>query len=175
MRGSTRERVHCRREAQGVQSARAKRASKTAPAGRVGIRQPREALLARWAGDGIGFPVNGEGAFLEACVLARLPTRVLRDGPDDRNPVLGLAADQHLGVGVALVDQVLGGKQAAAAERAVHHFDHVVVRRRGRRGFNVGDQAWSLLIAAFREVDLVAGPRSRRAWCYTGLLGHRAS
>ena len=115
-------------------------------------------MLARWASDGFRFPVDGESAFVKARALPRLPARILRDGADDRDTVLGLAANQHLGIGVSLVDQVLGGQQTAAAERAMNHFDHVVVRRRRRRSFDVGDQTRSRVVAALRKVNLVADP-----------------
>lgn len=125
---------------------------------RISARQPGEAPLAFRTGDDLGFPVHGEGVLSEARALACLPVRVLSHQADDGNSMLGLAADQHLSPGVALVDQVPGGQQTAAAERAMYHFDHVVVRGRSRRGFHVGHQARSRIVAALRKEDLVADP-----------------
>jgi hypothetical protein len=38
----------------------------------------------------------------------------------------------------------------------MHHLNHVVIRRRGRSGLNVGDQAWSILVATLCKVHLVS-------------------
>jgi hypothetical protein len=43
-------------------------------------------------------------------------------------------------------------------KRAMHYLNHVVIRRRGRSGLNVGDQAWSILIATLCKVHLASHP-----------------
>src|ERR1700730_3103421 len=40
----------------------------------------------------------------------------------------------------------------------MHYLNHVVIRRRGRSGLNVGDQAWSILVATLCKVHLVSHP-----------------
>src|SRR3954451_19001918 len=74
---------------------------------RVDVRQPRDALLAQRASHHLTVPVHREAPLVEAGAGTRLPAGVLGHRADDRHPVLALAGDQDLGIGVALVDEVL--------------------------------------------------------------------
>src|SRR3954470_12503708 len=74
------------------------------PVLRVGVRQPRDALLARRAGHYLTVPVHREAPLVEAGAGTRLPAGVLGHRADDRHAVLARAGDEDLGIGVALVD-----------------------------------------------------------------------
>jgi hypothetical protein len=51
----------------------------------------------------------------------------LRNRTRDLNAIIALTGYQYRGIGVALVDQVLGRKQVASIERPMRSFDHIVV------------------------------------------------
>ena len=84
---------------------------------------------------------------------------ILRNRTNDLNAIIALTGCQYRGIGVALVDQVLGREQVAAIERPMRYFDHIVVRRRRRSGFNVGNQTRKIVVAALCKVHFVANPR----------------
>src|SRR4051794_25996356 len=97
------------------------------------IRQPRDALLTRRASHHLTAPVHREAPPAEAGAGTRLPAGVLGHWADDRHTVLALAGDEDLGIGVALVDQVLSRQQVAPLLRLMDFFDHSIVRRRRGR------------------------------------------
>ena len=107
----------------------------------------------------LGFPVDHEGALVEAGLIPRLPAWILCNGTNDFNAMLTLTDYQHLGIGVALVYQVLGWKKVAFLKRLMNYLNHVVIRRRRRSGFNIGDQTRSIGVAALRKMHFVADPR----------------
>src|SRR5512135_367913 len=125
---------------------------------RIGVGQPGDALLACRAGHDLPLPVDLEAPLVEARAGASLPARVLGYRADDGHAVLALAVDQDLGVGVALVDQVLTREQIALLLRLMHLVDHVVVWCRRRRRLDVDDQMRPVLIAGRGEVHLVTHP-----------------
>src|SRR5512135_605485 len=88
-----------------------------------------------------------------ACQLGSSAT-----GPTYGHAVRARAVDQDLGVGVALVDQVLTREQIALLLRLMHLVDHVVVWCRRRRRLDVDDQMRPVLIAGRGEVHLVTHP-----------------
>src|SRR3954466_2409979 len=61
------------------------------PVLRVGVRQPRDALLARRASHHPTVPVHREAPLVEALAGARLPAGVLGHRADERHTVLALA------------------------------------------------------------------------------------
>src|SRR5512135_2075746 len=134
IRGSFSAFVHCARNGHGVQSFRAKRASKAMPF--CGYVLGSQEMLCWPAGQvttcrsqsTTKLPLS-KPAPARACQLGSSAT-----GPTEGHAVLPLARNEHVGVGVALVDQVLTRQQVALLQRLMHIFDHVVVRGRGRRG-----------------------------------------
>src|SRR5262249_11964825 len=125
---------------------------------RIGIGQPRDALLSRRAGYDLLLPVHREAPLVEALAGTGLPTRVLGHRADDGHTVLLLAVDQYLGIRVPLVDQMLTRKQVALFLRLMHHLDYVVVRCRRRCGLDVDDQIRTVRITRLGEVHLVSDP-----------------
>jgi hypothetical protein len=83
----------------------------------------------------------------------------LRNRTNDLNAIIALTGYQYRGISVALVDQVLRRKQVAAIERPMHSFDPIVVRRRCRSGFNVGNQTRKIVVAALCKMHFAANPR----------------
>src|SRR3954469_3003771 len=81
------------------------------PVLRVCVREPGDALLARRAGHHLTVPVHREAPLVEARAFTRLPAGVLGHRADDGHAVLTLAGDEDLGIGVALVDQMLTRQQ----------------------------------------------------------------
>src|SRR6516164_7324298 len=77
------------------------------PVLRIGVRQPGDALLARRAGHHLPLPVHHEATLAKAHAGAGLPARVLGDRTDNGHPEVALTGDEDMGVGVALIDQVL--------------------------------------------------------------------
>src|ERR1019366_1782677 len=115
-------------------------------------------LFPGWTGDYLYLPVDFECAFVEACLVPGLPAWILCNRANDLYAILVFTGYQHLGVGVSLVNHVIGRKQVAAFQRLMHYLDHVVIWRRCRSGFNIGDQMRSVSVAALRKMHLVANP-----------------
>src|SRR3954465_14985522 len=87
------------------------------PVLRVGVRQPRDALLARRAGHHTTVPVDREAPLVEAGAGTRLPAGIRGHRADDRHPVRAQAGDQDQAIGIALVDRVLARQQVATLLR----------------------------------------------------------
>src|SRR6516162_5781698 len=91
---------------------------------RIGVGQPGDALLARRAGHDLPLPVDLEAPLVEALAGPGLPARVLGHRAHDGHVVLPPAVDQDLGVGIALVDQVLSREAIVLLQRLMDLFDH---------------------------------------------------
>src|SRR5262249_25490913 len=98
---------------------------------RISVGQPGDALLACRARHNLPLPVDLEAPLVEALAGPGLPARVLGHRADDGHTIVPLAIDQDVGVGIALVDQVLTREPIVALQRLANHLDHVVVG--GRR------------------------------------------
>jgi transposase len=125
---------------------------------RVGVGEPGEALFARRASHHLPVPVHHEAPLVEARAGTRLPAGVLGHRADDGHAVLAQTGDEDVGIGVALVDQVLTRQQVAPLLRLMHHLDHIIVRCRGRRGRDIDNQVRPIRIAHLGEVHLVPHP-----------------
>src|SRR6266511_6333026 len=77
----------------------------------VDIGQPRLALPAQWTNSDLALPVEREVRLCKALPSPCLPTGVIRDRANDPHAMLGLTRQQIVGIGVATVDQMLGGQQ----------------------------------------------------------------
>jgi hypothetical protein len=70
---------------------------------RIGVWEPREALLARWASDHLALPIDQELRLVETLPGAGLPAGIVSYRPDDRDGMVTLTVDQHLRVGIPVV------------------------------------------------------------------------
>ena len=104
---------------------------------RIGVREPREALLARGAGDHLALSIDQELRLIETLPGAGLPAGIVSHRPDDRDGMVTLTVDQDMGVGITLVDQVRGGQQIAWRQRRMDDLHHVIVWGRRRRGLDI--------------------------------------
>jgi len=89
-----------------------------------------------------------------------LPTGVIRDRANDPHAMLGLTRQQIVGIGVATVDQMLGGQQPFGGQRRVNGGQHRIVLDGGGRRHHVGDQVGAVTVARLGVMPFVADPRN---------------
>ena len=75
----------------GEQSSWAKRTSPHHPILRIGVWEPGDALFAHGAGHDLAIPIHQKLSFVKAGASAGLPTGVVSDGADERDPIHPLA------------------------------------------------------------------------------------
>jgi hypothetical protein len=103
-------------------------------------------------------PVPGEIGDAKACLRLRLPAGIGSYWPDQFNPVLALAADQVRCGDRAHIAQLLFGKMRTLREGGLNRLSHGKIGVGSRSRLDIGNQMRQILIAAFRQRNVVASP-----------------
>jgi hypothetical protein len=87
-----------------------------------------------------------------------LPARVAVDWSNQITGVAIPAVQDALGADIACVYQVLGRQHLFCGQVCLNGLQRMLVVQSGRRRFDLGDEMWQGVIAAFAQMDLVPNP-----------------
>src|SRR5207248_3211528 len=127
-------------------------------AGVVGAVPPAPGGGPGCAGDLFTVPVDGEAGLVEPLPRGGLPAGVGLQRCDQGDAVFGAGGLDGFGIGIAGVDQMLGGGQGAGGEAGMDPGQGASVVHRAEGALGVGDEAGRVRVAGFGVVVFVAGP-----------------
>src|SRR6266487_8060 len=117
--------------------------------------------------DRLGFPIDAEVG--EVIASIRLVPIILEGGADQIHLITSLALYEIGRIDISCIDQVLIWKKVSLSQARVDRCERLLIGDASTRGFDVGDQLRSLLVAGLGEMNFVANPQGSPFLTITGI------
>src|SRR4051812_47335167 len=135
------------------------------------VLRVRPALAGTSLGTGylLLFPIHLKLLRRKAFAFAGLPFLVAAGRSVEIHAVIPFTLDQEFGLDIAGIHQVTVRQTILVFQRFMNDGNDLAITGRGRGGFDMRNQVQLVLLAAFRQVDLVADPRGGVLFGIVGL------